>query len=131
MSTHDEVLKAAADLVAAFSSHNTNAYFAAFDENASFVFHNLDRRLLSRGEYEAVWAEWEQDGFKVLGCQSSAQHVQIISDNVAVFTHTVRTQLADGDGSIESGERETIVFHRVNDAWLGIHEHLSVDPTYA
>ena len=50
--------------------------------------------------------------------------------DVAVFTHTVRTDLADGDGSITSGERETIIFQKIDGHWLGVHEHLSVDPTF-
>jgi hypothetical protein len=42
----------------------------------------------------------------------------------------VRTVLADGDSSVETGERETIVFQRFGTTWLGVHEHLSVDPVF-
>ena len=63
----DGVLAAAARLVDAFSRHDTDAYFAAFAEDASFIFHNLDRVLTSRDAYRAEWRLWEErDGFRVL-----------------------------------------------------------------
>jgi ketosteroid isomerase-like protein len=53
--------------------------------------------------------------------------VQILSPDTAVFTHRVRTRLA-GEAA-ELSERETIVFRRDSSGtWLGVHEHLSVDP---
>ena len=125
-----DVGEAAAELVAAFSRHDTASYFAAFAPDATFIFHNTERVLRSRTEYQELWSEWEAGGFRVLGCTSNDGQVQMLGEDVGVFFHTVRTTLADGDGSIESGERETIVFQRLGGAWLGVHEHLSVDPTF-
>ena len=123
-----EVSKAATALVAAFGAHDREAYFAAFAPSATFVFHNYDRVLASRDEYETLWDEWVAGGFRVLDCTSSNQTVTMLSPGVAVFTHSVRTQLADGDGVVTAAERETIVFQRFDGHWLGVHEHLSVDP---
>lgn len=130
MSIEHDVKAAAASVVAAFGSHNRDMYFSLFAPSATFLFHNAPAVLGSRAEYEAEWAVWEADGFKVLGCQSTNGRVDVVNDTTAVFTHTVRTQLADGDGQIETGERETIVFGLIDGQWLGVHEHLSVDPTY-
>lgn len=131
MTLADDVAHAAARVVAAFGAHDVQAYFACFAPEATFLFHNSDRLLSSRSEYEAQWREWESDGFQVLGCESSGGRVDAISHDVAVFTHTVRTRLANGDGAVETGERETIVFALRGGLWLGVHEHLSVDPTFA
>ncbi len=130
MNIEHDVKAAAASVVAAFGSHNSDTYFSLFAASATFLFHNAPALLGSRAEYEAEWATWETEGFKVLGCQSSNGRVDVLNDTTAVFTHTVRTQLADGDGQIETGERETIVFQCIDGQWLGVHEHLSVDPSY-
>jgi ketosteroid isomerase-like protein len=130
MNAADEVEKAAADCVAAFSRHDTAAYFATFAPSTTFIFHNTDQILRSRQEYEALWATWEADGFHVLGCRSLGGSVQMLSDDVGIFTHSVRTTLTDGDDSVKTGERETIVFQRIDGIWLGVHEHLSIDPTF-
>jgi ketosteroid isomerase-like protein len=91
------------------------------------VFHNTDEVITSRARYEEIWRAWERDGFKVLGCRSLDQRVQVLSPDAAVFTHRVRTLLA-GEAA-ELRERETIVFRRDSSgAWLAVHEHLSVDP---
>ena len=74
----DAVLAAADHLVDAFSSHDRERYFAAFAPEATFIFHNLDRVLKNRAEYEAEWQLWEsRDGFRVKGCLSSGRNVQI------------------------------------------------------
>ena len=122
------VLTAATRLVDAFSSHDTEAYFAAFAEDASFIFHNLDRVLTSREAYLAEWRLWEtRDGFRVLGCRSSDQRVQMAGD-VAIFTHTVETRVSVGGETMTNRERETIVFRREGGKWFGFHEHLSILP---
>lgn len=54
----------------------------------------------------------------------------VLSEDVAIFTHQVRTKLNTQEGVIETGERETIVFQLLNGIWLGVHEHLSSDPTF-
>lgn len=120
------VLAAADQLVTAFSHHDRDAYFAAFSPDATFIFHNLDRALRNRAEYEAEWALWEsRDGFRVRTCLSSERNLQITGD-VAIFTHCVETEAEFGGEPVTSRERETIVFAKAPDGqWLAIHEHLS------
>jgi len=122
----NDVLVAADHLIRAFARHDPEQYFAAFAPDATFVFHNLDRWLRSRAEYEAEWRRWEtQDGFRVLACESSDRAVMILGA-VAIFTHAVRTTLLVGGETAINSERETIVFARGDDgAWLAVHEHLS------
>ncbi len=123
-SRRDEVTAAAAALVAGFGAHRTRDYFAGFDPDATFVFHTHTERLESRAAYEALWAEWEATGFRVEGCTSYDGRVDLLDDEVAVFTHRVRTRLAGEPEPLE--ERETIVFRRGADGgWLAVHEHLS------
>ena len=127
MSTEQEVLAAAASLVDAFGRHDVDAYFAAFSPDATFCFYTHPRRLGSRAEYRQLWGTWEQDGFRVLSCESSQQHVQDLGD-VAVFTHRVATRVRlAGDESLLD-ERETIVFVSAEDGWIAVHEHLSPVP---
>lgn len=132
MSTDDDVLGAARDLVEAFGRHDTAAYFACFSPDATFLFYTHDQPLRSRAAYETLWNRWEQeDGFRVLGCDSSDQHVQLLGD-IAIFTHDVRTvvHVTGAEETVE--ERETIVF-RLDDAcaWVAVHEHLSPKPAPA
>jgi len=101
-----------------------------FAPSATFIFHNTEQMLESRSQYEELWSAWESEGFHVLGCTSLNANVQMLNDDVGIFTHQVRTMLDVEGKPTESGERETIVFQRLNGAWLGVHEHLSVDPTF-
>ena len=128
MTTQEQVLEAARHLVDAFGSHDVPAYFASFAADATFVFHNWPAPIESRSDYEAIWESWERDGFRVEGCVSSDQRVHLLTQDVAVYTHSVRTSLA---GEVEpQRERETIVFRQeASGRWLGVHEHLSIDPT--
>lgn len=121
------VLAAAGRMILAFSSHDKQNYFAAFSEQASFYFHNLDRLLTSRAEYETEWKSWEDDHqFYVHACRSSERNIQMLG-NVAVFTHQVSTDISFDSEKMTNHERETIVFERsVTGDWLGVHEHLSV-----
>lgn len=124
----DGVLAAAARLLDAFSRHDTEAYFATFAEDASFIFHNLDRVLTNRDAYRDEWRLWEvRDGFRVLGCRSTDQRVQVAGE-VAVFTHTVETDISMSGEEMTNRERETIVFRREGGEWIAFHEHLSVLP---
>jgi ketosteroid isomerase-like protein len=121
-----QVAAAADALVHAFGNHNRDDYFAAFDSDATFLFYNSQRRFDSRAEYETEWRSWEADGFRVVGCTSTDQHVQLLAADVAVFTHRVATRVHVADGDHDLAERETIVFRRTADGrWLGVHEHLS------
>ena len=121
----------AESLVAAFAASDANAYFAHFHPDASFLFHDTPGLIRSRADYEALWATWERDdGFRVLDCESTDQHVQESGD-LAVFTHAVRTRRLVGGGEEELRERETIVLRRDGDSWTCVHEHLSSDPAHA
>lgn len=130
LTSEADVRHAASAIVAAFGRHDTAAYFASFASDATFVFHATAEIVRSRSQYEDLWRSWEREGFHVDACQSSDAVVQMIGDDVAVFIHSVRTTVTDGGSTITTGERETIVFHKTRGAWLGVHEHLSVDPTY-
>jgi len=126
-----EVLEAAAEIVAAFGSSKKEKYFSLFSPDATFIFYSSNRRFDSRAEYEAEWNAWEADGFVVHGCASSLQKVTFhASDTVAVFTHTVRTDLTIAGDRMQTGERESIIFEKVGGQWIAIHEHLSLDPTF-
>ncbi|MGE7990155.1 nuclear transport factor 2 family protein [Pseudomonas sp. NPDC089554] len=120
-----QVRQAAADLVAAFASNDSTRYFACFSEDATFLFHTLPQPLLSRRAYEQLWAQWQAEGFAVLGCQSSNAQVSLQGE-VAIFMHDVATRLRINDEELALEERETIVFRRVGERWLACHEHLSV-----
>ena len=120
-----EVLAAADHLVEVFGQHDADAYFACFAEDATFVFYNHPVRLESRAAWEALWHEWEAEGFRVLGCRSTGRLVQMLSDGTAVFSHSVETEATIAGETSISHERETIVFNRVDGHWLAVHEHLS------
>ncbi|HEK1009906.1 TPA: nuclear transport factor 2 family protein [Pseudomonas putida] len=120
-----QVRQAAADLVAAFASNDTARYFACFSEDATFLFHTLPQPLLSRRAYEDLWAQWQAEGFAVLGCVSSNVQVSLQGE-VAIFMHDVATRIRIAGEEQQLAERETIVFRRQGERWLACHEHLSV-----
>lgn len=123
--TEAAVLAAADAIVDDFGHHRTAAYFAGFADDATFVFHTHGRRLESRADYEALWAQWERvDGFRVHGCRSSDRRVQVLGD-VAIFTHAVHSTIELGGEVSQVDERETIVFQQRDGRWLAVHEHLS------
>ena len=124
MNREAQVLEAAADLVSAFASNDTARYFDCFSEDASFVFHTLAEPLSSRAAYEALWQQWQADGFAVLGCESSNALVNVQGD-VAIFVHDVATHVRVGTEELRLKERETIVFRFEGTRWLAWHEHLS------
>jgi hypothetical protein len=120
------VLDAAAKIVDDFGHHRTADYFAGFTADASFMFYTHSERLDSRAAYEALWAKWEtEDGFKVHGCRSTNQLVQLIGNDAAVFSHLVSSDIEFGGEVSTVAERETIVFALINGAWMAVHEHLS------
>jgi hypothetical protein len=121
-----EVLAAAAKIVDDFGHHRTEAYFAGFAEDATFMFYTHTERLDSRAEYEALWAKWQtEDGFRVHACRSTGQKVQLIGSDAAVFTHLVSSDIEFAGEVSTVEERETIVFAKHGDNWLAVHEHLS------
>lgn len=124
-----EVVAAAEAIVAAFGHDDPKSYFALFDPAATFIFHTTPGRLENRAAYEAEWAKWvKEDGFHVRACSSAHQRVQLFGD-LAIFTHSVRTELSTKQGDSTSHERETIVFERRDGKWIAVHEHLSPDPS--
>jgi uncharacterized protein (TIGR02246 family) len=129
VSTEDEVRRAADALVSAFGRSDLDAYFACFADDATFLFHTTDRLLRSTDEYRQEWVRWAaEDGFRVLGCDTTDTVVQVVGDT-AVLTHRVRTTVTTHQGRSELHERETIVFARQDDGrWLAVHEHLSPAP---
>jgi ketosteroid isomerase-like protein len=126
VSAVDEVVAAATKIVDDFGNHRTNDYFSGFAADATFMFYTHTERLNSRAEYEALWALWEKDdGFRVHGCRSRDQRVQILSESAAVFTHYVESDVEIGGDVSTINERETIVFERRDGSWVAVHEHLS------
>ena len=128
MTAERQVLAAAAKIVSDFGAHKTDDYFSGFAEDATFIFYTHTERLNSRAEYQNLWAVWELEaGFKVHGCRSSNQKVQLIGEVAAVFTHLVSSDVEFEGVTSTVAERETIVFEKRNSKWLAIHEHLSPD----
>lgn len=127
--TETTVLAAADRLVAAFAATDTAAYFGSFRPDATFCFHTEKSRLDDRAAYEAIWASWLADGWRVLDCVSSDRRVQLLGET-AIFTHTVRTTVRPATSAPEESyvERETIVFVDGPDGLLAVHEHLSTIP---
>ena len=128
--TSEQVLTATDDLISAFAATDTEAYFAWFSPDASFVFHPEPTRLDNRAAYETVWASWLEAGWRVQSCTSSDRLVQVLGD-VAVMTHTVDTVTSTGGTETTTRERETIVFALEGDRLVAVHEHLSPVPADA
>jgi len=123
----NEVLDMSASLVYAYGKHDTEAYFAGFAADATFVFHDHPKLISGRAEYETIWRGWESQGMRVLSCQSLHGAVQVLDEDNAIFTHVVRTRVTFG-AEMMLRERETIVFHRYAQGWLAVHDHLSAEP---
>lgn len=120
-----QVLDAADAIIGDFGAHRKAEYFGGFAPEASFMFYTADRRLDSRAEYEELWKQWEaEDGFRVHGCQSADRRVQFFGD-VAIFTHSVTSQIEFGGVTEEVLEKESIIFELRDGKWVAIHEHLS------
>ena len=129
MTPEDDVRRAAEALVSAFGRGDLDAYFACFADDATFLFHTIDRLLPSTDDYRREWARWaNEDRFRVVACDTTDTVIRAFGD-WAVLTHRVRTTVATDDGESVLEERETIVFARSGDGrWLAVHEHLSPAP---
>lgn len=126
--TDEQVLAAADAIVDAFRATDTEAYFAGFAPDASFIFHPEPARLNSRAEYEAQWADWLAGDWRVTACTSSDRLVQAFPGG-AVFSHTVATSVETAGAPDAYVERESIIFRAEEDGSLiAIHEHLSTVP---
>lgn len=127
--TEAAVLAAADSIVAAFTATDTEAYFAGFDQSASFIFHPEEVRLDTRAAYEELWAGWVASGWRVTACVSSDRLVQVFPGG-AVFSHTVATSVTTPEGDDSYVERESIIFKLVEGGTLlAVHEHLSTVPS--
>lgn len=125
--SEQEVLDAAAAIVEAFAATDRERYFAGFTPDATFIFHTEPARLENRGEYERLWSEWVDSGWRVLECESSHQIVQPFPGG-GVFSHEVFTRV-DAGGTVDAyRERETIVFRVDAERLVAVHEHLSPLP---
>lgn len=121
-----EVMAAAAKIVVDFGAHDKAAYFSNFAEDATFIFYTHAERLGSRADYQLLWDSWEsQDGFRVHGCLSTNQLVQMVSPVFAVFSHDVESKVEMGGETSTVFEKETIVFEKQDSGWVAVHEHLS------
>jgi ketosteroid isomerase-like protein len=120
-----EVRAAVTALMQAFGAGDSEAYFDCFAEDATFLFHTEPSRLESLEEYRLLWRGWQDSGWRVVECESTAQSIQLAGTG-AVFSHDVRT-MVDADGTRDVlHERESIIFSRFPDGRvLAIHEHLS------
>lgn len=125
-----DVLAAANRLCAAFAAGDLDGYFGSFAPEATFIFHSIPAPIESTAAYRAAWAGWVAEiDLRILGCKSFDQDVRFVTDEVALFTHSVRVEASTSLGTETRAERETIVFARQPDGrWLGVHEHLSKDP---
>jgi ketosteroid isomerase-like protein len=127
----EEVEAAASAIVEAFAATDRDRYFAGFDPEATFVFHTEPARLDDRAAYERLWDEWVASGWRVVSCESTDRHVQLLSGG-AVFTHSVATTVETGEGRDSYRERETIVFRTdATGGLVAVHEHLSPEPADA
>jgi ketosteroid isomerase-like protein len=120
----NDVMLAADALVTAFREQNFPAYFGAFADTATFILHSHPETIASLASYRILWEAWRRAGFEILDCVSSDRHVQCANET-AVFTHRVSTTARLQGETIDTVERETIVFARIDGRWLAIHEHLS------
>ena len=127
--SESEVLAAADAIISAFAATDTDAYFAGFAPEATFLFHTEPARLDSRDEYRQLWDGWVGGGWSVLSCDSTDRRVDTFAGG-AVFTHTVDTTVSTPDGTDSYTERETIVFAAgAGGRPVAVHEHLSPVPT--
>lgn len=94
------------------------------------MFYTTTRLLPSLDAFREEFRSWETNaGYHVLSCASSNKNVQMLGEDVGVFTHSVLTRTRANEGEADTRERETIVFRREPDGrWLAVHEHLSPAP---
>jgi ketosteroid isomerase-like protein len=128
MSDDQDVIDTALRLIDAFSNNDRERYFDMFVPEATFLFYTVPRPLNSRAAYEAEWDSWVRNlEFRVIDCVSTQQSVQLYG-NFAIFVHETTTRIATKDGEQTARERETIIFQKIGNEWLGVHEHLSLLP---
>jgi Calcium/calmodulin dependent protein kinase II Association. len=116
-----------------FGHGRVAGYFEGFAPEATFMFHSAPARLESRADYEHVWDAWEREsGFAVRACRSTDRRIQVfgaddtpVEGAVAVFTHSVETDLISDGTEQTVRERESIVLLYRAGRWACIHEHLS------
>jgi ketosteroid isomerase-like protein len=119
-----DVLAAADRVIAAFAATDTDAYFACFHPQATFVFHTEPETLPDRAAYQRLWSGWIADGWRVVTCESAERIVTVVGDT-GVFAHVVTTTTEVDGARTTTVERESIVFSRTDAGLVGVHEHLS------
>ena len=128
--THEQVMAATDRLVAAFAATDTDAYFACFSADATFVFHPEPARLDDRATYERLWASWLDEGWRVVSC--AAPSVWCRYWVTLLCSATPLTRSCRWTDSKASRERESIVFaldgEHAPPRLLAVHEHLSPVP---
>jgi uncharacterized protein (TIGR02246 family) len=122
-SDHREVRLAYEDLMSAFASGDTAAYFAGFHEAASFIFPG-EQLLESRSAYRTAWSRWHDDGVRFTDVVADDVRVRLFGET-AVVTHRIATTVTSGGEVSVERERESIIFVRQGGRWLAVHEHLS------
>ncbi len=125
-----EVLAAADRLIAAYGNWDIEAYLAFFAPDVRLIFYHDARIFDSRAAWATELAKLDSEGYKILSCTSTNQHVDVYGE-VAIFTHdvtTVELSVSGSKGMLK--ERETIIFKLQEDGrWLAVHEHLSGKPS--
>ena len=114
---------------AAFARNDAEAYFAAFSEDASFIFHNWPQPL-RRARPKVVGALATRGRLRSAGVriqQYLRQPARRPGDLQPRCRHRLRLQ---GTESLNR-ERETILFRleQQEGRWLACHEHLSAMPS--
>lgn len=128
MGDEEDARAAVAAIIAAFGEERMDDYFALFEPDCTFLFHNVAEPMRSVQDYRDTYARWvAEDGFRIRSCATTNTRVQVRGD-VAVVTHDVRTQVEVGGEPTELRERETIVLRKRDGRWMGVHEHLSPAP---
>jgi ketosteroid isomerase-like protein len=128
MSDNQDIIDTALEIIEAFSKNDRKRYFDMFVPEATFIFYTVPRLLNSRAAYEAEWDAWIKNfEFHVINCVSAQHSVQVYG-NFAIFTHETTTHVSTKNGEQITHERETIIFQKIFDKWLGVHEHLSLLP---
>lgn len=121
-----KAVEASADrVIEAFGRFDRDAYFVNFDSDATVAFY-YSPTTMGVEEYQRLWEDWVNEGFKVLNCESFNRRVQMITNEVGLFVHDVRTEVhQDGENKVLE-ERESIVFRKnPSGNWVVVHEHLS------
>jgi len=120
-----EVLATVEGLEARLDAGDLDAYFAGFAPDATFVFHDEERRLESPGEYRALLEERiAGSGLRFLDRRRSEVRVQRWEDGAVVSFLDEATYEWEGDRETTRG-RASWVLRREGGRWVVVHVHIS------